>query len=243
MSGARARTLPVYRVMPGLDPGIHADKPRSRLPRATSGRGAHCMNIEPDYASYKRCMEEIKRRLRAIDDILSNNKTTSFKYTNNEFVALQFRRVFELIILATLASHHHLFEGLVRKLSREWQIAKVIALVRKRNPAFYPIPIDRVPASAPEIKDEWKDIASGFLTLDELISAHGRIAMLMHASNPYREAPSVNEFEKQFPVWRERSVRLLNNHLIKFPGNKTILYVGMQSPTGEVHTALFGLKT
>jgi hypothetical protein len=65
----------------------------------------------------------------------------------------------------------------------------------------------------------------------------------MHASNPYREGPLIDEYEKQFPVWRERLTRLLNNHLVRFPENKTILYVGMQSwSTGEVHTALFGLK-
>jgi hypothetical protein len=83
-------------------------------------------------------MEEVKRRLGAIDDILVGNKTTSYKYTNIEFVALQFRKIFELIILATLASHHHLFEGLVRKLSREWQISKVVAIVKEKNPTFYP---------------------------------------------------------------------------------------------------------
>ena len=77
-------------------------------------------------------MEEVKRRLGAIDDILVGNKTTSCKYTNVEFVALQFRKIFELIILATLASHHHLFEGLVRKLSKEWQISKVVAIVKKK---------------------------------------------------------------------------------------------------------------
>jgi hypothetical protein len=62
------------------------------------------MNPEPDYASYVRCMEEVKRRLHAIDEILVGSKTTSYKYTNVEFVALQFRKIFELIILATLAS-------------------------------------------------------------------------------------------------------------------------------------------
>ena len=98
------------------------------------------MNNEPDYAGYVRCMEEVKRRLGAIDDILVGNKTTSYKYTNVEFVALQFRKIFELIILATLASHHHLFEGLVRKLSKEWQISKVVAIVKKKNPEFYPAP-------------------------------------------------------------------------------------------------------
>jgi hypothetical protein len=185
-------------------------------------------------------MEEIKRRQRAIDDILNGNNTTSFKYTNVEFVALQFRKIFELVVLATFASHQHLFEGLMRKLSKEWQITKVVAIVRKKNPAFYPKPIDRVPSDKPGVKDEWKDVESGFLTLNELIVAHGHVATLMHANNPYRKEPLLETIEGNFKEWREKLIRLLNNHLIEFPDDKTILYVGMTSlETGGVHTTLF----
>src|SRR6202022_1075952 len=198
------------------------------------------MTTNPDYASYVMCMEEVKRRLAAVDEILLGRKTTSFRYTNLEFVALQFRKIFELVVLATLASHQHLFDGLVRKLAKEWQVTKIVAIVRKKNPAFYPAPIDRVPANKPGIKDEWKDVASSFLTLDELIVAHGKIGGLMHANNPYREELLLSEIEKEFPVWREKLIRLLNNHLIRFPDDETVLYVGMESvETGAVHTALF----
>jgi len=194
----------------------------------------------PDYSNYTKCMEEIKRRLVAIDDILAGRRTTSFKYTNLEFVALQFRKIFELIVLATLASHQHLFEGLTKKLAKEWQIGKIIAIVKKRNPAFYPKPIDRVQSpDHPKIKDEWKDVLSGYLTLNDLVLAHGTIGNLMHANNPYREELALDEIEKHFPVWRGKLLRLLDNHLVEFPDGKTVLYVGMQSQTGHVHTSVF----
>jgi hypothetical protein len=62
----------------------------------------------------------------------------------------------------------------------------------------------------------------------------------MHANNPYREERSLAEIESLFPTWRQHLIRLLNNHLIEFPDETTILYVGMQSAeTGAVHTALF----
>lgn len=195
---------------------------------------------EPDYANYARCMEEIKRRQFAIDEILYERKTTSFKYTNTEFVALQFRKIFELVVLATLASHQHLFEGLARKLAKEWQVTKIIAIVKNKNPGFFPSPIDRVASANKNAKDEWKPVTFGFLTLDELVEAHGKIGALMHANSPYREEKSLSELEGLFPSWREKLIRLLNNHLIEFPDDKTVLYVGMQSTeTGSVHTALF----
>jgi hypothetical protein len=198
------------------------------------------MTDGPDYANYIKCMEEIKCRQFSVDEVLDGKKTTSFKYTNIEFIALQFRKMFELVVLATLASHQHLFEGLARKLAKEWQVTKVVAIVRRRNPLFYPEPINRTPAVKQGVKDEWTPITSDFLTLDELIEAHGKIGGLMHASNPYREEELLTEVERQFPIWREKLIRLLNNHLVRFPDNETILYVGMQSAeTGAVHTALF----
>jgi hypothetical protein len=196
----------------------------------------------PDHANYIKCMEEVKRRVRAIDDILQGTTTTSFQYTNAEFVALQFRKIFELIILATLASHKHLFEGLARKLAKEWQISKVIAIVEKRNPRFFPHPVRRVPSADPRLKDDLVDLNEGFLTQDELVAAHGKIGNLMHANSPYQETSVVAAFEKEFPVWRTKMMELLNNHIIRFPEEKAFLYIGMQSEeTGSVHTALFGL--
>jgi len=198
------------------------------------------MTESPDYANYIKCMEEIKRRQFAIDEILDGNKTTSFKYTNIEFIALQYRKIFELVVLATLASHQHFFEGLTRKLAKEWQVTKIVAIVRRKNPSFYPEPIDRAPTVKQYTKDEWKPITSGFLTLDELIEAHGKIGGLMHANNPYQEGRLLTEIEILFPMWREKLIRLLNNHLIKFPDEETVLYVGMKSAEeGTVHTALF----
>jgi hypothetical protein len=198
------------------------------------------MESGPDHANYRKCMEQIKRRQRAIDETSDGTRTTSFKYTNVEFVALQFRKIFELIVLATLAAHKHLFEGLTRKLSKEWQIGKVVAIVEKKNPGFYPEPVDRVPSDKPGVKDEWKTVTSEYLTLDELVAAHGLIGNLMHANNPYREEILTDEIEKQFPLWRAKLIRLLNNHLVKFPDDKSVLYVGMQSrETGQVHTNLF----
>ena len=76
------------------------------------------MGATPDFASYVRCMEEIKRRLLAIDEIIAKRTTRSFEITNQEFVALQFRKIFELIVLARLASHRHLFDKLIRRLGR-----------------------------------------------------------------------------------------------------------------------------
>jgi hypothetical protein len=78
------------------------------------------------------------------------------------------------------------------------------------------------------------------LTLHDLITAHGMIGNFMHANNPYREELLLDDLKMRFPEWRSKLIRLLDNHLIKFPDNRTVLYVGMEnSETGQVHTSLF----
>ena len=116
----------------------------------------------------------------------------------------------------------------------------MIAAVRRRNPNFYPKAIKRVAHPNPRFKDQMVDIAEGFLTLEELIEAHGQIGALMHAANPYREKIVIEKLEARFSVWRERLIKLLDHHQVKFPGGDAFLYVGMQSvETGGVHTAFF----
>lgn len=198
------------------------------------------MAATPDFASYVRCMEEIKRRLNAIDEIMGGRRTTSYKYTNHEFVCLQFRKIFELVVLATLASHRHLFDKLSGRLAKEWRIAEVASIVRKKNPGFYPRPIDRISASTPAIKDEWVDVNSGFLSFSELVTSHGRLGKAMHAQNPYEQDDFFEALSSSFPDWKRKTVRLLNNHCVDFPGKEHILYVGMQNASdGSVHAAFF----
>jgi hypothetical protein len=148
--------------------------------------------------------------------------------------------IFELIVLASLASHKHLFERLSRRLASEWQIGAVVRAVREKNPGFYPHPIRRVPSDKPGVKDNWQDLETNYLKLGELISAHGRLGGVLHARNPYLEHDLLVTLRTEFPVWREKIIGLLNNHLIRFPGEERILYVGMQSvETGAVHTTWF----
>ncbi|MGV3635538.1 MAG: hypothetical protein ACO1NY_14405 [Pseudorhodoplanes sp.] len=185
-------------------------------------------------------MEEIKRRIVAIDNMLNSKTTTSYPYTNWEFIALQFRIIFELIILSSLASNRHLFEKLTRRLAKEWQIAAIIRVVRDKNSDFYPKPIKRVPSDTPGIKDDLQEVKSGYLTLSELIRAHGMIGNAMHARNPYEEDEILSAMKAEFGSWRDKIIALLDQHLVKFPGDQQFMYVGMQSrETGGVHTAFF----
>jgi hypothetical protein len=96
-------------------------------------------------------MEEIKRRQIAIDLIDPKKYTTPYQYTNWEFIAFQYRMIFELIVLASMASHRQFFERMSGRLATEWKISAVVRAVREKNPNFFPHPIKRVPSSNPHV--------------------------------------------------------------------------------------------
>jgi len=96
------------------------------------------------------------------------------------------------------------------------------------------------PSKEPGVKDNWIDKKADFLTLGELIEFHGKLGWAMHAANPYSRDEKWVELQEAFPVWLRKVYNLLNSHLIEFPGQEEILYVGMKSKdTGAVHCALF----
>ena len=136
---------------------------------------------QPDAIAYKKCMEEIKKRLEAVKLVGMEQYSTPYKITNVEFMALQLRKVFEMIVLASIASHKSAVPAAKKKIGKEWDINKIIQQVRKLNPNFYPRPIKRVPSDKPGIKDEWVDTDKEFLALPELIKAHGQLHELLHA--------------------------------------------------------------
>jgi len=72
-------------------------------------------------------------------------------------------------------------------------------------------------------------VAADFLKIDELIKAHGRLGSVLHARNPYLENDELVALQNHFPIWRQKVIALLDNHIIAFPDNETIMYVGMQS--------------
>jgi hypothetical protein len=194
---------------------------------------------------YAQCMEEIKRREIAFHAILTGSKTTSFPYTNAEFCALQVRKILELIVFASVASNKGIMGELFEKATDTWRIRRVVEIVAKANPKFYPHPIVNKPTPAGIAPIEWVDRPNDWLTLEELIEAYDDLGRFLHANSPYHLAPDVDKVMLRCVDITKKVVALLDQHIVHMPGDKHLLNVQMNAsadgkdPNGHVSCSIF----
>jgi hypothetical protein len=145
-------------------------------------------------------------------------------------LALNFRKTFELIIMACQAAHTHL----IGKKVKEWRIKNIEQLITKYNPHFYMCPVD---ATKFAIDDR---LNVDVLTLDELKAAYKTCGGWLHAKGPYGDQPEPQAALNAFGIWRGKIVRLLNAHRVKID-DRTFLYCAMNAAgSGRTHISIFG---
>ena len=111
---------------------------------------------------YAGCMEEIKRRQKAISSIRNKKQSTLFSITNVEFVALQLRKILELIALANLVANVEEYRRIRQSYATDWNAKRIIEQIKRINPDYYPQPITRMQKG--EGQYEWIHPCDGFLT-------------------------------------------------------------------------------
>ena len=112
--------------------------------------------MKPDVAKYCDCMEEIKRRTNVINGFLRGELSTSYKMTNIESVYLQFRKVLELIALASLVANKDEYAKQQAKFVQHWHAGRILDDLTQVNPQFYPVPgvqvIDKATGKVREVQ-------------------------------------------------------------------------------------------
>ena len=104
------------------------------------------------------------------------------------------------------------------------------------NPDFYPVPKIELPSTAHGVKNHLEDLKEGFLTKEEFIAAYKKCGAMMHARNPYGSKTGHHYFEKALPVWRDKIIKLLNNHSVKVLGHPGFWLINIhEAQDNEVH--------
>ncbi|MGJ8670321.1 MAG: hypothetical protein ACSHXK_12585 [Oceanococcus sp.] len=185
-----------------------------------------------DAVEYLLLMEEIKARRLIFDDALQEmpeelpDDASSVQVMRNQFVArsrldvmaLQLRKITELIALGSLAAHKELFEEHARRFQKHWHPGKIIKDLERVNPDFYPKPmILKADPKKPE-NLPIEDRPDGFLTKDELVELHGRCGSILHADNPYGRDKELGGFYDAAPGWIEKVFNLLEVHTMHLVG-------------------------
>jgi hypothetical protein len=185
-------------------------------------------------------MEEIKRRIHAINTILSKKYTTAFPATNIEFLCLQIRKILELIALASMAVNKEEYAKQHEKFASDWKAKRILNDIEKVNPSFYPVPTKQIIDKETEKVIATEKIEGGYLTKEEFSDVYDKCSKVIHSSNPYGTQTNYGEFEKLIPEWQSKIMRLLNHHEIQLIDRDYHLKVVMQSEKdGRVHAATF----
>jgi hypothetical protein len=194
---------------------------------------------------YAKCMEEIKRRLFALNEIVTGAKTTSFEYTNAEFATLQVRKSLELVVLASVASNKAVMGSLFKMATDTWRIRRIVDIVAKANPNFYPQPVANIPTPGGPAPMKWIVRPGNWLTVDELISSYDDLGQFLHANSPYHPEPDVDKIMQNCLETTDKTVSLLSEHIVQMPGSKYLLNVQMNSsgdgknPNGSVSCTIW----
>lgn len=134
----------------------------------------------------KQCMQEIKNRITDIDGRLSSwwhaYKVSLFE---TEMAALQLRKIYELVGFAALSADLDKYSQIRKRFEKDWNFELIMKKISRLNSRFLPQPIRRTRATQPGIKWHYEERPDAELTMKDLISRHGYLGNVLHATNPF----------------------------------------------------------
>ena len=180
---------------------------------------------------YENCMEEIKARTKAVNIFLSVNCHAMDIQIKTESIALQFRKILELIAFASLAANRIEFEKQHKKFKSEWNASRILKKLEKVNPKFYPRPYKEKVLNEENGESilQREYIKSGFLTKDDWVKLYDKCSGIIHIKNPYsgEQSEGTREFLDSAPEWMKKIDLLLSCHKVQLVDETKQLWVKM----------------
>ena len=179
-------------------------------------------------ALYCALMEEIKHRIKFVDNILLNPPEAPGVFLE-ESCLLQFRMIFELVAIACLAVQgNHLN---IRRLEKEWSANEIMPHLEKLNPEFFPkaVRIERMP----DQNFEMEDIQPVPIDKTTFLTAYGRFGNRLHRGNLRKivSGKTLKTGKIGDLIDMSRCIKeLLNKHRTPSPDLKTNYICTMQNP-------------
>lgn len=174
------------------------------------------MKEKKDIEIYLSCMEEIKGRLFWIDFILKDNKID--KRVIAESIILQLRKTLELIAFAAIIPNkneykeYRLAADEPKDFRKDYNGRKIIEMLKKINPYFYPRPSQLVLKNN-GIK-HLELFPGDYLTTGKYSLIYDKCGKFLHADNPWDDKKFYDEFISQMPKYLVLIHNLLSLHCI-----------------------------
>jgi len=184
---------------------------------------------------YADCMEAIQMHIKAINDVLDRTPPM-FMIRDVEFVALQLRKILELIVFANLSAHIEQYQAIRSSYANDWNINRIRKHIKTINPDYYPKAI-RPPSGCKNdigvLKISIESLSEGFLTESEYASEYQHLSTLIHAQNPFNTTAIqvVDELNRLDNI-RKKIITLLNYHQVRL-SNGDVIHCEMSLALGK----------
>ncbi len=166
-------------------------------------------------------MMDIKGRLRAISNYSELHPRPFEPRIETEILSLQFRSIFELIVLANLVANKDDFNRLYKDIEHQWRPDKIISRIKTINPKYYPRPV------VPDVPNKKIHDYAGtdYLTEGDLLFANDLCSKFIHAENPFSKPRDGRIIQAQFSPWYFKIKRLLENHVVTLSQTNKMIFV------------------
>lgn len=198
-------------------------------------------SIQADIDSYLRVMYDIKWRTQIIEYMVRGdhpNRDISLLplFMKIETIALHIRTVIEFIALASLVANKSLFEQEGDKFKEFWKAKLIFRDIEKRNPNFYPNPVEPIHMTdIDDISEHIRFIEDGYMTREMCVEVYDKCCQILHPQKPFADNKDYKGFLKQVPDWINLIVRLLNCHVFRLVGSNSFYVVHMHDEVIEAY--------
>lgn len=198
------------------------------------------MKVE-EAQKYCDLMQESKHRTKVIGSLLQGKTNLGFLPINVESLYLQFRKTLELIAFGSLIANREKYSEARAEYASDWNAKRVLKLVERLNPRFYPEPINQVPVIGEKYKTELKPVTENFLSRAEFEVLYDRCGGVLHSENPYGDTYKYDELWAEGLGWAVKIRNLLNCHTIHLVDDADrffLIQMGTEKPTYTLFEAV-----
>lgn len=158
-------------------------------------------------------MLEVFRRMHMIQGLDGKSRTTGFQATDFETIALNFRKIAELIVYASLAGHEDEYAALHPSYQSQWRIGQIMKRIKDINPYYFPVPTKHNSVEDEFGYSSFEILPAGtWMTEDELIGMYEKCGDILHAQNSFQTPRSLTEYPILFKTWYSKLRELLSHH-------------------------------
>jgi hypothetical protein len=169
---------------------------------------------------YGKCMQEIVFRMDVITKYWNTPPEGLLDKFHIEYICLQFRTIFELILLSSLVHNEKYYDKGKAAIGTVWRPNHIDKLLTKINSEYFPVAM-----VVDETNRSISPAENGYITKEELLLGFDLCGDYLHAWNPYSTERDYQLPYDKFKGWATGINKLLLKHLIKLKEVDRVLWV------------------